>query len=129
VPELLKQAWSHFRERAGLIETHVWRAVDVRRDVEGTAEANRRLTGNILSALKLGDLDYIGPNLQWLEGMIVNHNMPPDVLCHFLAAYHAAAAQHLDALAGQPIVDWLAKVTADCHARVAELAEHYQAAQ
>jgi methanogenic corrinoid protein MtbC1 len=126
---LLQRAWGHFRERAGLIETHVWQAADAQRDVEGMAEANRRLTSNILSALKLGDLDYIGPNLQWLEGMIVNHNMPPDVLCHFLAAYHAAAAQHLDALAGQPIVDWLAKVTADCRARAAELAEHYQAAQ
>jgi len=127
--ELLQQAWSHFRERAGLIETHVWQAVDAHRSVEGMADANRRLTGNILAALKLGDLDYIGPNLQWLEGMIINNNMPPDVLCNFLAAYHAAAAQHLSAPAGQPIIDWLAKVTADCRARAAELAAHYQAVQ
>jgi len=127
--ELLQQAWSHFRERAGLIETHVWQAVDAHRSVQGMADANRRLTGNILAALKLGDLDYIGPNLQWLEGMIINNNMPPDVLCNFLAAYHAAAAQHLSAPAGQPIIDWLAKVTADCCARAAELAAHYQAVQ
>jgi len=127
--ELLQQAWSHFRERAGLIETHVWQAVDAHRSVQGMADANRRLTGNILAALKLGDLDYIGPNLQWLEGMIINNNMPPDVLCNFLAAYHAAAAQHLSAPAGQPIIDWLAKVTADCRARAAELAAHYQAVQ
>ena len=26
-PALLQQAWSHFRERAGLIEAHVWQAV------------------------------------------------------------------------------------------------------
>ena len=127
--EALRAAWSHFRERAGLIETHVWQAVDAPRGVEGMAEANRRLTGNILAALKLGDLDYIGPNLQWLEGMIVNNNMPPEVLCNFLATYHAAAAQHLSAPAGRPIIDWLAKVTADCRARAAELTEHYQAAQ
>ena len=128
-PALFQQAWSHFRERAGLIETHVWQAVHAQRNVDGMAEANRRLTSNILSALKLGDLDYIGPNLQWLEGMIINHNMPPDVLCHFLAGYHAAAVQHLSAPAGQPIIDWLAKVTDDCRTRAAELAEHYQAAQ
>ncbi len=129
VSELLQQAWPYFRERVGLIEAHVWQAVDAQRSIEGMAEANRRLTGNILAALKLGDLDYIGPNLQWLEGMIVNNNMPPEVLCNFLATYHAAAAQHLSALAGQPIIDWLAKVTADCRARAAELAQHYQAAQ
>ena len=129
VSDLLQQAWGHFRERAGLIETHVWQATGAQRDIEGMAEANRRLTGNILAALKLDDLDYIGPNLQWLEGMIVNNNMPPAVLCNFLATYHAAAAQHLSAPAGQPIVDWLARVTADCRARAAELGEHYQAAQ
>ena len=61
--------------------------------------------------------------------MIVNNNMPPEVLCNFLATYHAAAAQHLSAPAGRPIIDWLAKVTADCRARAAELTEHYQAAQ
>ncbi len=123
------QAWSHFRERSGLIEAHVWQTFSSQRALEGMADANRRLTGNILAALKLGDLDYIGPNLQWLEGMIVNQNMPPAVLCNFLAAYHAAAAQHLSATAGRPVTEWLQKVTADCQARAAELADHYQAAQ
>ncbi|MBK7217039.1 MAG: hypothetical protein IPH95_08280 [Candidatus Promineofilum sp.] len=69
-----------------------------------------RLTGNILSALKLGDLDLSGHNLQWLEGMMSSHNLPPPCWCSFLQAYHSAAAHHLDAPAGEPIVNWLAKV-------------------
>ncbi len=129
VSEALQQAWSYFRERSGLIEAHVWQANNSQPALSGMAQANRRLTGNILAALKLGDLDYIGPNLQWLEGMIINNNMPPTVLCNFLAAYHAAAAQHLDGPAGRPVVEWLAKVTTDCWTRTAELAAHYQPGQ
>lgn len=127
--EALQQAWSTFRERSGMIEAHVWQASDSRPAISGMAEAHRRLSGSILAALQLGDLDYIGPNLKWLEGMIINHNMPPEVLCNFLAAYHAAAAQHLSDPAGRPVVEWLAKVTADCRTRAVELAEHYQPPQ
>ena len=129
VAEAYQQAWAYFRERSGLIEAHIWHEMASSAAISGMAEANRRLTGNILSALKLGDLDFIGPNLQWLEGMMINHNLPPTVLCSFLKAYHSAAAQHLDAPAGEPIVNWLAKVVAECEAATAQLADHYWPAE
>ncbi len=116
VPERYERAWAHFRERSGLIESSVWRPLNGRMALNGTAEASRHLTNNILSALKLGDLDYIGPNLQWLEGMMINHNLPADALCHFLVAYHAATTQYLDAALGEPVIAWLEKVVAECEA-------------
>ena len=114
IPAIYQQAWSYFRDRSGLIEAHIWQSGESAAGISGVAEANRRLTSNILAALKLGDLDFIGPNLQWLEGMMINHNMPPTVLCDFLKAYHRAAAQHLDAPSGEPVVSWLARVVAEC---------------
>lgn len=128
IAPLYEQAWVYFRERSGLVEAHIWQNLPSSGAISGMAEANRRLTSNILSALKLGDLDFIAPNLQWLEGMMINHNMPPAVLCNFLKTYHSAAVQHLDALAGEPIVRWLAKVVAECEAATTQLADHYRPA-
>ncbi|HOU39684.1 MAG TPA: MerR family transcriptional regulator [Promineifilum sp.] len=123
VPESYSHAWAYFRERSGLIETHIWQPLNGNAALNGTAEAIRRLTNNILSALKLGDLDYIAPNLQWLVGMMSSLNLPADTLCHFLTAYHAATAQHLDATLGQPVIAWLAKVVAECRAQSSQEAK------
>ncbi len=129
VDAVYQQAWAYFRERSGLIEVHIWQNLPSSAAISGMTEANRRLTGNILSALKLGDLDFIGPNLQWLEGIMINHDMPPTVLCNFLKAYHSAATQYLDAPAGELIVGWLAKVVAECEASTARLTDHYRPAE
>ncbi len=114
VAESYRRAWAHFRERSGLIEADIWRPLNGYMALNGAAESIRHLTNNIISALKLGDLDYIGPILQWLEGMMINHSIPPDSLCAFLAAYHEATVRHLDATLGQPVIAWLAKVVAEC---------------
>lgn len=140
-PEYL-DAWAYFRERAGMIEAHVWQHYgrayrngayradergygDARNDDQGSsdrrngdrrngdhADVNQYLTRNILSALRLGDLDYIGSNLEWVEGMMINHDMPPHMLHSFLAAYRDAAAHYLDEPAGQIVIDWLDDVVA-----------------
>ena len=105
-------AWSYFRERAGLIEVHVWQNYG-RSNTNGNGEHTdviHYLTRNILSGLRLGDLNYIGSNLEWVEGMMINHNMPPELLHRFLAAYHEATAEHLKEPAGTLIVNWLENV-------------------
>lgn len=129
-PEYL-EAWAYFRERAGMIEAHVWQHYG-RAYRNGTDRDNRRygdirngdrrngdhtdvnqyLTRNILSALRLGDLDYIGSNLEWVEGMMINHDMPPQLLHSFLSAYRDAAAHYLDEPAGRLVVKWLDDVVA-----------------
>ena len=118
-PEYL-EAWAYFRERSGLIEVHVWQKYG-RGNGNGNGSANESsnhtevidyLTRNILSALRLGDLDYIGSNLQWVEGMMINHNMPPQMLHRFLLAYHEAAVTHLAEPAGRLVIDWLSGVVA-----------------
>jgi MerR family transcriptional regulator, light-induced transcriptional regulator len=106
-------ALPHFRERAGRIEAYVWQLVDqLEIDSSHIADANRYMTQNIIAALKLGDLNYIGAGLHWVEGMMINYNMPPENLHKFLSAYHMASEIELEEGEGRLITDWLEKVVA-----------------
>jgi methanogenic corrinoid protein MtbC1 len=108
VSEEYQLALPYFRERSGLIEAQLWQMVDYHEtDSSQIADGSRYLTQNIIAALKLGDLYYIGSNIQWIEGMMINYNMPPDGLHKFLQAYHRAAEDYLDAPEGRPVVNWL----------------------
>lgn len=107
VSEEYQLALAHFRERSGMIVTHVWRRLRGHgMDDEDLEDANHYLTANIISALKLGDLAYIDPNLQWLEGMMVNYDLPPNNLHRYLTTYREVAGQVLDAAISQPILEW-----------------------
>jgi hypothetical protein len=86
------------------------------------AEANRRLTSSILSALNWA-IWTTSFNLQWL-GDDINNNMPPDL--SFLAAYHTAAATP-EGVMGATHYRLAGEVTTV--SRAAELAHHYHAAQ
>lgn len=120
---LYRTAWAYFRESAGLIETQLWQ--DYRpRQTEGmeVADVGLRLSRNILSALKLGDLHYVDANLHWIEGMLTNYNIPSWALVEFLQAYYQAAAQHLYGPAGRLVLDWLASAVATANESVASQA-------
>ena len=110
-PEYL-EAWAYFRERSGMIEAHVWQQYGRAYRNGDRTDVSQYLTRNIMSALRLGDLDYIGSNLEWVEGMMINHDMPPQMLHSFLAAYRDAAALNLVEPAGRLVVEWLDGVVA-----------------
>ena len=115
VSDAYQAAWAYFRERSGIIEMEVWQNFGAKSNGNsGGADVTHYLTQNILSALKLGDLDYIGSNLLWIEGMLLNHSMSPNVLCRFLETYHQAALHHLERPPGQLVVQWLEGVVEAC---------------
>lgn len=126
VPEAYEEAWAYFRERSGMIEAQVWQIFGRMNGNAGElTDVNHYLTRNIMSALRLGNLDYIGSNLEWVEGMMINHNMPPKALYDFLATYHQAAALYLNAPAGQPVVSWLEEVVATSKLAASSEAYHW----
>jgi methanogenic corrinoid protein MtbC1 len=113
VSDEYRRAWTYFRERASLIDTQLWQLN--RRWNGGGGEfpdISPYLTRNILSALHLGDLDYVRPNLEWASGIVSNHHLPPQALADFMTVYYQAAAYYLSEPAGRLIVDWLEKVAA-----------------
>jgi methanogenic corrinoid protein MtbC1 len=113
VSELHQQALYHYRERQALIEARAWelmKAVNIAHD--HLAYANAQLGRNITAALILGDIEFAGANITWVEGLLINYQMPTEQLQNYLKAYQEAALLHLDER-GKIIVDWLARLTSE----------------
>jgi DNA-binding transcriptional MerR regulator/methylmalonyl-CoA mutase cobalamin-binding subunit len=112
-PPAYRDALEHYRERRALIEAHLWENVgslDVRRDY--LAIANSNLARNMMAALTLGDMNFISVNLDWVVGLLGNHQLSPALLRDYLDVYYQAAQQHLDER-GAPMLAWLARVSRD----------------
>jgi methanogenic corrinoid protein MtbC1 len=106
VPDAYRQAKDHFLQRHGAIETQL----DQELDETGIPPhyldiANRELALNIDAALSLGDMSFMGTDIEWVEGLLKNHSVPTQMLQSYLTAYYQAARQRLDER-GKPIVAW-----------------------
>lgn len=109
--EEYQHAYSYFRERASLIEAEVWKRLSATNMTHRElGHANTYMTRNVMAALSLGDLTLIGTDMAWVEGLIVNYQIPVEQLHCFTQVYFEAARQHLDAEAGQVVIDWLSRV-------------------
>ncbi|PWH13789.1 MAG: hypothetical protein DDG59_13900 [Anaerolineae bacterium] len=63
--------------------------------------------GDVLhSALAIGDVQTIEPELEWLRGLIYQHRLPEGILASFLLAY-AEALAWLNIEPLKPVVQWL----------------------
>ena len=71
--------------------------------------ATDNLAHEIEAALMLGDMEFIGSNIAWIGGLLVQHSIPRDVLRRFLDVYRQAVESHLGAI-GAPISTWLARI-------------------
>lgn len=110
VSEVYQHALAHFRERQGLIDAYVWQSMDPGGPSrENLTIANTHLALNISAALTLGDMNFLGVDIEWVEGLLANHRLPSEMLYDYLDIYRQAAKAHLDER-GAPVVDWLARV-------------------
>jgi DNA-binding transcriptional MerR regulator len=110
VPETYQQALIQYRERHGLVEAQVWHAMSsADMSYENLSIANTHLALNIVAALTLGDMDFLGVDIEWVEGLLGNHRLPHQLLYDYLSVYYQAAKHHMDEGAA-PIVDWLEHV-------------------
>ncbi len=104
-------ALHHFTERRARIEADVWKSMEHRgMPQRHLASANTNFGRNIMAALTLGNMDFLGPNMQWIEALLVTHyQMPLHLLDDYLSAYHASARIHLTAKAS-PVLRWFAQL-------------------
>jgi DNA-binding transcriptional MerR regulator len=110
ISELYQHARTHFREHLGLIEAHVWRSMDPSQEGrKNLTIANTHLALNIMAALRLGEMDFLGVDIEWVEGLLGNHRLPSELLYDYLDVYRQAAKAHLDER-GAPVIDWLGRV-------------------
>jgi hypothetical protein len=100
-------ALTHFHDQRADIEARVWEAIQkVPIQRENLAVANLNLGRNIAAALTLGNVAFLGADLSWVEGLLANYHIPPELLGVYLSTYHEAAARILDER-GKLLLDWL----------------------
>jgi hypothetical protein len=61
-----------------------------------------------MAALRLGDINYLGVDIDWIAGLLEHHGTPAGQLGLYLKAYYQTARTHLDGR-GQLILDWLGR--------------------
>lgn len=105
-----REAVEHFRSQQAQIEADVWQRMEQHMQRRHLAAANLNFGRNILAALTLGDMDFLNPDMDWIEGLLVNHyEMPPAALDHYLGAYYDAVRSHLGP-EGDLVVEWMARL-------------------
>jgi DNA-binding transcriptional MerR regulator/methylmalonyl-CoA mutase cobalamin-binding subunit len=114
ISEAYRQSLDRFQERQSLIEAHLVQ------ELNGAGLAHNHLTVagrelglNIGAALALGDIQFLGTDIEWVRGLLKNHQVPDDALYDYLGAYHRVAMKQLGT--ESPVVDWLGELISDMH--------------
>jgi len=71
--------------------------------------ANQHMAEDIAAAVKLGNFDYLGGELEWVRGLLGNASLPDELLAEYLHNYLQVADQIFDER-GQEIVTWMETV-------------------
>ena len=69
-------------------------------------DAHKYMGDNVISALSLGNINYLDSEIDWLQVMMQGYHVSGDLLCTYLDVYAQAVNQHLAGQA-QPLADWL----------------------
>jgi methanogenic corrinoid protein MtbC1 len=108
-----QSALEHYRERKALIEAQVWEGMERIGMSRGyITVATMNLSRNIMAALVLGDMEFIGVDIDWVAGLLSNHRLPVDLLRDYLKVYYQAVKTQMDDR-GQPIISWLGRVSVE----------------
>jgi hypothetical protein len=98
-----------FQERQALIEAHLVQGLNSAGFAHShLTVANRELSLNIGAALALGDIQFLGTDIEWVRELLRNYRGPEEALYDYLGAYHQAASEQLGTEG--PVVDWLGEL-------------------
>lgn len=106
--ETYRRALSHFGQRRSFIDAHIWSTFIATNKPTAVLNAiNEELARAITAALSLGDILFLGDELEAIEHLLMGYRLPRQLLLDYLSAYHQAARVHL-ADSASVVVDWLA---------------------
>lgn len=108
LPAEYEQALAHFEAQAAALELAVVDLLAIQGHASARfASVEGNLTRDIAAALKLGDINLVSSEIQWIGELIGNRGADEALLKTYLAAYHRALEHTLDQQ-GQLIIDWFA---------------------
>lgn len=106
VPTPYHAALFHLQSRLVNLEAALTNAlVDQGQSPARFVSASDYLTRNVLAALKLGDMDLVAAEIEWVGGLMGSRDLDQGLLQTYLVAYRQALVDTLDHR-GQLIVDW-----------------------
>ena len=112
VPEpspLYQKSLKLFTQQQALIELTTWQILkDQGIPYAHVVNANLHLARNIVAALKLSEMNFLGSEINWVQGLMDNYGIDTNYLPAYLNAYFRAVEQHLDGDA-VPVVEWLSQ--------------------
>lgn len=68
--------------------------------------ANLNLARGIMAALKLGDISLLQTDIDWVQGLLENHQIPVEKLQRYMQVYYDVTKAHLNDEAS-PVLEWL----------------------
>ena len=87
-------AMAGFQEKEGLIASKVQVALqDGSVNLRHLEEANLNLSRAILSALRLGDIRFLDHSVGWLNGLLENYGLSPELADQYYSAFRQAVQQ------------------------------------
>ena len=113
VPEVYQTAQILFNKKQPLIEAYLWEQFQNNGMQEHHLESANTFLGNDIHAgLILGDMEFLHAEMDWIKSLLESHDIPGDLLPHYLVLYKQAIQENLGE-AGQPIISWLDQVLSE----------------
>jgi DNA-binding transcriptional MerR regulator len=111
VSKAYQQALTHYSKRKALIEAEIWQSMEpMGLDHDQLTIAITHFGLNISAALMLGDVEFLGADLDWIEGLMDNRRLPRQLLVSYLNTYYQAARTHMDHH-GAPVINHLGRLS------------------
>lgn len=100
----------HFKAHQAEIDSHIWRAMQPNTlDYNHLAIANINLARNITAALSLGDMQFLGNDLEWIDELLGHRQIPRELLVLYLEMY-AQAVEEIMGARGEQILAFFSEL-------------------
>ncbi len=106
----LSDALRHFIEMRSTLEDKLATGLGDKMPYEYLQIANQHVAQDVTAALKFGAMEYMDGEIQWIEGLLENAQLPSKMLKAYFGSYYQVADESLDER-GSPIVEWLARIS------------------
>jgi methanogenic corrinoid protein MtbC1 len=103
-------ALDEFQEKQAQIDAYVWQVMSAQGMPQSHLNAAKHNFGrDLTAALTLGNLDYLGNDLNWIAGLLSYRQISPEALVLYITVYAEAARRYLGK-SGRIIVEWLTRL-------------------